>query len=237
MYTSKILPGQKFGKLTVLGIGGHTKAGKILWECQCECGNKCLKETKTLLRPIQRGGQKSCGCWQNRIDLTGQRFGKLVVIGTTDIRGKDGHHFLFKCQCDCGNIKYLSSNALICNKATSCGCVRDFSKYGERLGGIKKAIAYYINRAKKRGVPFELTEEQFGDLIYDNCYYCGKPASRNDYRGVKRNGIDRFDNDKGYVTGNVVSCCAQCNIKKGTTNGKEYIEYCKQVANYERGSL
>lgn len=35
-----------------------------------------------------------------RKDLTGQRFGKLVVL---EEAGKDGKYSLWKCHCDCGN--------------------------------------------------------------------------------------------------------------------------------------
>lgn len=36
------------------------------------------------------------------------------------------------------------------------------------------------------------------------CHYCGQPA----------NTIDRLDNTKGYVTGNLAPCCRRCNSVK-----------------------
>ena len=56
------------------------------------------------------------------IDLTGQRFGRLVVIEKTDKR--DGSkRVIWKCQCDCGSIKDVSSACLIGHQVMSCGCL------------------------------------------------------------------------------------------------------------------
>lgn len=64
----------------------------------------------------------------------------------------------------------------------------------------------YKANAKKRGILVELSFEQFEALIEQPCHYCGSgPASH---------GIDRIDNTKGYIQGNVASCCATCNGMK-----------------------
>ena len=58
-------------------------------------------------------------------DLTGQRFGKLVVIERTEdhITPSGKHLVKWLCKCDCGKkTKVLSSN-LKNNITTSCGCV------------------------------------------------------------------------------------------------------------------
>lgn len=54
-------------------------------------------------------------------DLTGKRFGNLVVIGldtASDRRTK------FICACDCGNVKSIRSDALLSAATTSCGCAK-----------------------------------------------------------------------------------------------------------------
>ena len=76
------LTGKKIGKLTVLNqeedyiqtSGRH----RSRWKCICECGNECIVDGDAL----RTGNTKSCGCLKHRKlakDLTGQRFGKLVV--------------------------------------------------------------------------------------------------------------------------------------------------------------
>lgn len=57
------------------------------------------------------------------IDLTGQRFGRLIVINKTNQSSSSGSP-IYYCRCDCG--KYV--NVLYCNlragKTKSCGCLR-----------------------------------------------------------------------------------------------------------------
>lgn len=56
-----------------------------------------------------------------RVDLTNKRFGKLVAVIPTDERNNHGS-IIWKCQCDCGNIKYTSSEMLLGDHTKSCGC-------------------------------------------------------------------------------------------------------------------
>ena len=55
-------------------------------------------------------------------DLTGQRFGKLVVIEEHGIN-KQGN-YCWTCECDCGNTTIVSSTNLLRNHTKSCGCQR-----------------------------------------------------------------------------------------------------------------
>lgn len=54
-------------------------------------------------------------------DLTGQRFGRLTVIGVDD-RGTQKTYFY--CQCDCGNVKSIRSDSLLNGAIRSCGCLK-----------------------------------------------------------------------------------------------------------------
>ena len=56
-------------------------------------------------------------------DLTGQRFGKLIVLELDQKKSTPKRKF-WKCQCDCGNIKSIRSDSLTSKKAptVSCGC-------------------------------------------------------------------------------------------------------------------
>ena len=58
------------------------------------------------------------------IDLTGQRFGKLVVERRVEdkICPKGHKRPMWECRCDCGNIKIASGARLRGGKAKSCGC-------------------------------------------------------------------------------------------------------------------
>ena len=55
------------------------------------------------------------------IDLSGQRFGKLLVLYRSS---KIGEPIKFMCKCDCGKEKEIRGNDLRSGKTTSCGCTR-----------------------------------------------------------------------------------------------------------------
>ena len=57
-------------------------------------------------------------------DLTGQRFGKLMVLSPTDKRMDNGS-IVWHCQCDCGNMAEVSARRLVRGKVRSCGCLSD----------------------------------------------------------------------------------------------------------------
>lgn len=69
------------------------------------------------------------------IDLTGQRFGRLFVVAECG-RSKDGQK-MYRCVCDCGNVKEIRSGNLRSGKTLSCGCL-----------GREKTIAR--NKANKK---------------------------------------------------------------------------------------
>jgi hypothetical protein len=55
-------------------------------------------------------------------DLTGERFGRLLVEGTS---GYNKHHQLYwKCECECGNYKEVLGSLLRNGMTQSCGCLQ-----------------------------------------------------------------------------------------------------------------
>lgn len=54
-------------------------------------------------------------------DLTGQRFGRLMVLEKAETRN---HRTYWRCVCDCGNYSDVRSDALISGKTKSCGCLQ-----------------------------------------------------------------------------------------------------------------
>jgi hypothetical protein len=54
------------------------------------------------------------------------------------------------------------------------------------------------------------------------CWYCGYVN--------KTIGLDRIDSSRGYVMGNVVSCCARDNAAKSNLSQQEFFEQIKAVA-------
>lgn len=72
-----------------------------------------------------------------KVNLIGQRFGKLTVVEKTKER-RHGN-VVWLCQCDCGNYTYVRTGDLRSNHYTqSCGCL------SKKYGGLSKTRLYTI---------------------------------------------------------------------------------------------
>jgi hypothetical protein len=89
---------------------------------------------------------------------------------------------------------------------------------------------HYVKGAKKRGIHFTLPKKRFESLITQPCFYCAYQKQG------EVNGIDRVDNNKGYVEENVVSCCQTCNEAKGTQHPQEFIDKLQAIQQYRMTS-
>ena len=127
------LTGKRFGRLVVLKKGEDYVSPKgekrARWICQCDCGNVVSVSGGNL----KNGGTtqcKVCGIEQVRekriVDLTGQRFGRLVVTKKDTDNHKKGTYWI--CHCDCGNVVSVSAGALKSDNTKSCGCVQSHSE-------------------------------------------------------------------------------------------------------------
>lgn len=161
----KNLIGQKFGKLTVIGLSKqrNEKNNKILWECKCDCGKPEIILATT--GNLTQGYKTSCGCrkkehWDkiknNQIkDLTNQKFGKLIALAL--IPGSSPPEW--KCICECGNEVIVKARDLYQNNIVSCGCKRKDlrnSLIGQRFGKLE-----VIERAENYVSPKGATQVRY----------------------------------------------------------------------------
>ena len=84
----------------------------------------------------------------------------------------------------------------------------------------------YKKSANTRNIEFALSEEEFIILVKQSCYLCGIQPSDTHY-----NGIDRFDNSKGYVLSNCRPCCGHCNLLKRDILYETLLEKATKIAN------
>lgn len=204
------LRGQFFGKLIAqryLG-GGY-------WECQCTCG----EVSKVLGANLRKGRTRSCGKGSCRFgnDLEGQVFGKLTVlscIGHTSTK-----QIKWLCRCTCGKTREATTSALREGNVRTCRspeCKTGVPKGEASFHGLLKGYQW---QATKRGLEWSLTSERFRELTSQPCHYCGKPPVQVKSPGrcngpYPYNGVDLRDTTRGYVNGNVVPCCKECNYAK-----------------------
>ena len=118
------LIGQVFGWLTVLERYDdiYDKNGKRIrqWKCQCECGNECIKRENSLKTAKRKGSVSKCDDCNSMVkDLTGKKFGKLLVLHQADKPENAETGSYWRCKCDCGNETTLSARAL--RHTNSCG--------------------------------------------------------------------------------------------------------------------
>lgn len=183
------------------------------------------------------------------IDIIGQRFGRLVVVKFSHMLKNES---VWECRCDCGNVVNIRRTTL--GRCTfSCGCLRKdvarkrgVANKGRGLPiGISarnKLFDHYKRAAVDRNLEFKLTMEQFQFLTKQNCYYCGiEPAQKTgDWKPKGEyvyNGIDRKNNNVGYVIENCVSCCKTCNNAKHTMSEQEFCGWISRVYMYKLQGL
>lgn len=174
------------------------------------------------------------------IDSIGQKFGRLTVI-KREYPNDKWRHARWLCKCECGGEIIVSRNILKSGRTKSCGCLK--LENARRIGKVKlsygtanmrKIIRSYKNGAKRRGVDYELTEEQFKEITQKNCCYCGaKPSNSVNGHGNNGiyiyNGVDRIDSGKGYIMNNVVPCCRICNHAKNNLTLQEFQDWIKRI--------
>lgn len=105
---------------------------------------------------------------RQRLDLTGNRFGRLVVVREVE---KAGYHRRYLCRCDCGNEVIVRQNNLRGHTATSCGCYqseRTSAANGDDLRGQRFGRLV----VKERAPNYEGSRRVYWACICD----CGTPA-------------------------------------------------------------
>lgn len=171
-------------------------------------------------------------------DITGQRFGKLVVTGPapTLVVGPKRSHRMWAVRCDCGVEKAVKRMALGAG-LKSCGCGQAPKPLGFGVAQQNRILANYRRQARLRGFTWELTEEQASNLFRGDCHYCGATPTNvarpqaNSGEFVY-NGIDRKDSSLGYTPENTVSCCGLCNRCKSNLPYNEFVGYLQRISRF-----
>lgn len=167
------LTGQKFGKLTVIErdydyIKEHNLKQKIVhWRCKCDCGNYTTVSSQSL----RAGSTIQCSLCKSGNE-TGNRYGRLVVLGPTEKKSKGSSSWL--CQCDCGNQKVVHAWDLRSGRTTSCGCY-----HKEIIKSCKLVFTQMSNQElevknilEQNNIIFKYDEPFFEDLISINGGIC-----------------------------------------------------------------
>lgn len=197
--------------------GGPRKFGMPCRPCLREYGKLYQRKHRAKIRSLksQRNGITAFDC----ID---KKHGMLTAL---EVVHKQGVHGRFlRCVCECGQEKIVKFDNLG-TVVKSCGCLLKIRLKEKTLPSgmaARNAVAArYRYVARKTGRMFCLTDSEMDAMFSSKCSYCGSHPSGKEtgktYNGdFIYSGIDRVDNTKGYVHGNVVPCCEICNRLKGS---------------------
>jgi len=144
--------------------------------------------------------------FKTRIDLTGKRFGRWMVI---DYGRTEGKRAYWKCKCDCGTVKMVSATNLKSGATKSCGCL-NAETIGERsrkhgLSGTRLYICWE-NMLKRCLNPRSTRYSHYGGRGIKVCddwksFSCFKDwAFANGYTDVLT--IERVDANRDYEPSN-----------------------------------
>lgn len=169
-----------------------------------------------------------------RLDHTGEIYNNRIVVGPAadtvakrlqKKRGRQAEvvqrtpNWRVRCL-GCGEERTLGWQGL---RMKGCGpCTWRTRKYSASRAASARIRSAFRTGAVRRGYEWALDDATVEALIFSACHYCGTKGGntirRKDRDGTptRYNGIDRMDNSRGYVAGNVVPCCGQCNRAKGT---------------------
>lgn len=176
----------------------------------------------------KRSVKQSCNT-----DLTGKIYGKLTVISYNE------NDKSWLCNCLCGNnINIYFSKLLSKNASKSCGCSRILKNADWKI--IPPYIYNRLNRmATKRGIAFNVNRDYLEDLFLKQNKSCALSGINLIFcrrRSVAETtaSLDRIDSNLEYIEGNVQWVHKILNISKHTTDNKEFINWCKLVAEHNK---
>ena len=162
------------------------------------------------------------------------------ILPTTSLNGidrMDNSHGYFTENCvgccgTCNNTKMCLDARTYVNR-----CIHTGVRFGATVVGgaisfpdawpdcLPSSFSRYKSNAKKKNRVFEITKEQYSLMTNTPCYYCERTITE-----TNKSGMDRVDNDEGYTTDNIISCCGECNRMRGNTGQDEYIDMVKRIA-------
>lgn len=135
------------------------------------------------------------------IDLTGQRFARLVVLRED---GRMGPAVAWLCQCDCGQRKRVRSDHLRQSRVRSCGCFQLETRTTHGMTGSPEYEAWVSMWQRTRNANHPAAHRYVGRgiTVADEWRSFEAFFAELGPRPSSKHSLDRIDNSLGYQPGN-----------------------------------
>jgi 5-methylcytosine-specific restriction endonuclease McrA len=144
------------------------------------------------------------------VDLTGQRFGRLVVLRRGDRRSGAGNLY-WMTRCDCGVEAERLGYDMLRGRTTSCGCYR---RELRTTHGMSKTLAYrsYVER-RRNSRKGKMDASDVAETIRKMervaaCVYCGSTHD------LTMDHVIPLCRGGAHTPDNIVPACRSCNSRK-----------------------
>lgn len=180
-------------------------------------------------------------------DFVGTEVNGIKIINYYVINDGKNRRPYFDCICFCGKNFTSRCETLKKNSSKNCGCKTSelmslIRTKPNDIVAINRINNNYKQTAKRKKLVFSLSLDEFKQFIFKDCVYCGAPPKLSKLGGsgkcnkkekvLSYNGIDRIDNDKGYIKDNCVSCCSICNGAKSDRSLQEFEDWIKKLVSF-----
>lgn len=155
-------------------------------------------------------------------------------LGEFQPKARNQRYCRIKCRKDAGNKRFYA-------RVKSGDSGKRHSEKWEQavLSSPEQALGVEYRRYRKTlqrktpDVEFSLTQEEFGQLIFGDCFYCGTPPGMKMHVSRRLRGtIDRLQHDEGYRNSNCVSACWMCNRMKWQFPVDRFVSHIQKISQH-----
>lgn len=169
------ITGKKFNKLTVLGFDHRTGRRRMIWKCQCDCGNIVYVDGTHL----KNGHTKSCGCIN--IERIGNLNKKTGEAGTRIYFVYHNMHMRCEREVDDQYKNYGGRGIRVCDEWSGENGFENFLRWAQETG--------YDPNAKRGECTLDRIDVN-GNYSPDNCRWATQLEQCNNKRNTLRISIN-----------------------------------------------